>query len=44
MSFDGDKVKMTRKQGKKQKVNPLRYTGEGKIWKGNKTNITLSVR
>ena len=28
--FDDNKVKMARKPGKKQKENPVRYTGESK--------------
>ena len=28
--FDGNKIKMTRKSGKKQKENPVGCTGEGK--------------
>ena len=50
--FDGNKKKMTRKPGKKQKENPLRCTGEGKSLKGNiregsrkgKTGTVLEVR
>ena len=37
--FDDNKVKMTRKPGKKRKKNPVRSTEEGKIWKGNKRRV-----
>ena len=33
--FGDNKIKMTRKPGKKQKENPVGYTGEGKRCKGN---------
>ena len=31
MLFDGNKIKMARKPGKKPKENPVGCTGEGKI-------------
>ena len=33
--FDDNKIKMARKRGKKQKINLVGCTGEGKRWKGN---------
>ena len=33
--FDDNNIKMTRKSGKKQKENPVGFTGEGKRRKGN---------
>ena len=34
--FGDNKLKMARKPGKKQKENPVGYTGKGKRWKGNR--------
>ena len=36
--FDDTMVKITRKPGKKHKVNPVECTGEDKTWKGNNEN------
>ena len=45
--FDDNKIQMARKPGKKQKENPVEFTGEDEKWKGNtiegKTGTVLEL-
>ena len=43
MLFDDNKIKMTRKPGKKQKENTVGCAGEGNIRKGSREDKTGTV-